>query len=144
MEVKVDKWGWVYACVVGTGEMLFQVPMDVREDLLAGIFQRNFPFRYVTSVKVRAEASEETVARLKRNGSGPMTADLVIETFPWIMTKEGAVEATGRMSGMSVSWVIAPTEEIARAASVTWGESKVHVAKRSDLIALDGGKLGML
>ena len=137
-----DEWGWVYASVVGTGEMLFQVPAAVREELLAGKFPESFPFRNTTTIKLRAETPEETAARRKRRGAGPDGPDIVIETFPWLMAQEGAVEPKGQMRGGAVSWVVPPTEDIARAASMTWGESKVYVAKRPELVSLDGGKLG--
>jgi hypothetical protein len=142
VEVNHEKWGWVYASIAGTGEMLFEVPETVRDDLFSGKFPQNFPFRNVTTVKIRNETPEETRTRLKSNGAGPKTADLVIETFKWLLVQEGAVLGNGRMAGAAISWVVPPTDAIAQAASRTWSGSKILIAEMAHLTSLDGGKFG--
>lgn len=133
-------WEWVYASISGTGEMLFQVPEDVRRELLAGKFPDSFPFRNITTLKMRPESAEEVAARIKRNKNSPQVADLVIETFKWVMAKEGVADSSGIMTGKAIMWIVLPTEAICHAAADTWEEKNVFIANQSHLDALERSK----
>lgn len=128
-----EKWGWLYACLIGSGELLFQVKEKDRDAILRGERPATFPYRNMTTLKIRDETPEETRARLKRKGPGPQGTDLVIETLQWLMIKEGVVKPEGTMSGHTISWANPLTDEICQAADRTWSGSKILIAKESSV-----------
>ncbi len=119
------EWAWIYLTLSGLNDMLVQIPSEIADALFEGRdIPNSFKARHFTTVKVRKEAASEMQARAQANKIEMPIQETIIETFPWIVEQEKAVN-DGVIFSHAIAWARRPCKELVVAAEALWSEKKI-------------------
>ena len=123
----MDNWVWVYLGLAGQEVMVEIENGDIlftNKELPRSLAARNF-----THVKVRKETRDEMQARIKAHKVEMPAQETIIETFPWVIEREKAVN-DGVIFTNAIIWARRPHEDLITAAKQLWSPSAI-IAVRS-------------
>lgn len=110
-------WTWVFACLLGFGDAVFEVPSSVAEAAATGKLPDEFPARRLTKMVPKPV--------------GPGQAQLV--PHPWLAHQFKAIGPELRIRGATVCAWAPATREAVTAVLEEWEPSQVKVASAGEV-----------